>query len=416
MKMVKVLVLAWFLPITGNTQVAWVQQSSNVNISLHAVFALDSSHAWAIGNEGTLIRTSDAGETWVSSTLPYAPECLHFFDSLNGIAAGPDPQVLLTDDGGASWYLHQTGVVSSFEDICFIDSVKGWMIGNPDQTILRTPDGGLTWEDLSIGNNDEFLISIGFSDSVNGWTLSRVFTPQNGAYYINRSQDRGTTWARQYTWNNSGSTRTLLHDLCVIDSSNSWTCGYFWDYYSYEGGVILRTTNGGSSWPWYIGDYNNDFPCIYFPDKDHGWTAGWKRIFFLDPAHDETYLQYENSSHFYLDIHFADSLNGWAVGNNGLVMHTSSGGLVSTEEDQPKRSNQVRIYPNPTGSVINIEFDKQITELKVYDITGRLVHEMALDPSHASVMINAGHLKPGIYILVFYDGKHPTAQEKILLK
>ena len=49
-------------------------------------------------------------------------------------------------------------------------------------------------------------------------------------------------------------------------------------------------------------------------------------------------LQYKDSTRVFWDIHFADTLNGWAVGDSGVIISTSDGGLNwSVQESNTKK-------------------------------------------------------------------------------
>src|SRR5262245_34915352 len=42
----------------------WAKQPSGTMAWLHAVFFLDQNRGWIVGSKGTLLATTDGGETW----------------------------------------------------------------------------------------------------------------------------------------------------------------------------------------------------------------------------------------------------------------------------------------------------------------------------------------------------------------
>lgn len=55
--------------------------------------------------------------------------------------------------------------------------------------------------------------------------------------------------------------------------------------------------------------------------------------------------------------------------------------------------NNLKIFPNPTSDILNIEFDKQIEEVKLFDLEGRLIKEIK------EKRVNLSDLSDGFYIL-----------------
>ncbi len=105
-------------------------------------------------------------------------------------------------------------------------------------------------------------------------------------------------------------------------------------------------------------------------------------------------------------VTFIDANNGWAVGNNGTILHTTNGGLTFAENqlEVPLEFALEQNYPNPFNPSTVIRY--QIPEvsqvmLKVFDLLGRevatLVNE-AKEPGTFSVQWNASGVASGVYL------------------
>lgn len=70
---------------------------------------------------------------------------------------------------------------------------------------------------------------------------------------------------------------------------------------------------------------------------------------------------------------------------------------VSNEEFENARLN---VYPNPAVESVNIEFDGEFNDLKVFDITGKLIYIQSLEMNIGIVNISVSDLNPGIYTVV----------------
>lgn len=199
------------------------------------MYFLDNQNGWASGS--TMQRTTDGGQTWnaINTNNVYPEQRIKFFDPLNGI--GIDIfHFYRTTDGGAHWT--QTPLADpvtsiSAWDLVFLDPQTGYLAcGNG--RMLSTTNGGTTWIFHQAGNIDEYFTGISAADD-----QTLVMLGENG---------------RIVKTNNSGSTWTLTAGQRVTDlnfySTDFYDQNYGWavgGYYS-GGGVIARTTNGGSNW------------------------------------------------------------------------------------------------------------------------------------------------------------------------
>jgi photosystem II stability/assembly factor-like uncharacterized protein len=79
---------------------------------------------------------------------------IHAFDSQTAVvaSAGQPAVIYRTEDGGVSWQkVHQEGGEAFFDAIQFVDTQKGYVLGDPiggKWMILETLDGGKSWHSL----------------------------------------------------------------------------------------------------------------------------------------------------------------------------------------------------------------------------------------------------------------------------
>jgi photosystem II stability/assembly factor-like uncharacterized protein len=119
---------------------------------IYKVQALDGQHAWAVGGDpvsgaGIVLHTGDAGQTWSTSYGgPAAPwlSDVTFVDASTGWAAGERGTLLRTTDAGESWSRIDVPTTQDLTAVCFTDASNGWIAGD-GEAILHTQDGGLTW-------------------------------------------------------------------------------------------------------------------------------------------------------------------------------------------------------------------------------------------------------------------------------
>ncbi|HPG40663.1 MAG TPA: YCF48-related protein [bacterium] len=234
------------------------------------------------------------------------------------IACGDYGIMLKTTDGGQSWRYIGTGLSNLIVySLCFVNANTGWATGTMgyDQYIFKTSDGGITWQPQyhMTDTSSPMLYSIYFIDSQTGYAAG------NGGV-IMRTSNGGTTWESIYV--NSPVTFQVIY---FINNLTGFVAG---------DGMVLKTTNGGDTWR---AVYNGNWGYIKdmcFADPQHGWLVGANKIMATTDGGETWIDQYET---FYYTI----ELNGiacydvnhvWAVGGRGLVIFSDDGGADWNEQ------------------------------------------------------------------------------------
>jgi photosystem II stability/assembly factor-like uncharacterized protein len=110
-----------------------------------------ASTGWAVGDAGRIVKTVDAGASWVMQRSGCAARltAVDFIDGKVGYVVGAGGRVLKTTDGGTHWKPLKTGTTKGLTAVSFVDRTRGWVAGN-NGALLRTTDGGRTWVALGI--------------------------------------------------------------------------------------------------------------------------------------------------------------------------------------------------------------------------------------------------------------------------
>ena len=87
------------------------------------------------------------------------------------------------------------------------------------------------------------------------------------------------------------------------------------------------------------------------------------------------------------------------------------------EPGEETQISSVTLYPNPAKDVFHIAFrsdQEEICQLNIYDLTGRVAITKNISAAEGinTVDLNAGSLKPGLY-LVLLKGEHTNAQLRL---
>jgi len=117
-----------------------------------------------------------------------------------------------------------------------------------------------------------------------------------------------------------------------------------------SGGGLVRSTDDGNTWQNFaanagfssgVGHFHPDLYSVAFPDPQNGWIAGVNGVMLhttnggLSWTSQTTHI----SNSIILDVQFVEANNGWAVGTGGAIVHTSDGGAHWTVQASGTASN-----------------------------------------------------------------------------
>ena len=333
----------------------WSAASSGTTNNLNGVYLLDSGVGFAVGDAGTIVKTTNAGMTWsqLTSGTTNALYDVYFFDATQGVAVGEQGLILRTTNGGSGWQGITSAVTDTLRSVAF-SGVNG-IAGGDSQTILYSTDAGASWQISQSGffgggfpGAQMLSASVGFVAGQNS-----IFQSLLGA-----STDSGVGWAFQpfyFDKNEGGAT-----DLFFFDQNTGVVSGTVFD----GRGAIARTTDGGMNWSTLF--FDQAMQGIDFPQPTSGFAAGWSgRLSHSTDAGITWTDQTSGTSTNLNDVSFAnDALRGIAVGDTGTVLWTANGGepgltptptptVTPSVTPRPPPSPRARPTPPPRPTILS---------------------------------------------------------------
>ena len=94
---------------------------------------------------------------------------VYFTDLNNGTAVGDAGTILRTTNGGTNWIAQTSETINHLFGVAFADSSNGWTVGR-DGTILHTTNGGVTFiedEENNFTQPKEFLLQQNYPNPFN---------------------------------------------------------------------------------------------------------------------------------------------------------------------------------------------------------------------------------------------------------
>lgn len=144
---------------------AWTRLPNVTDARLFAVDVNAAGLAVAVGGFGTILVSTDAGQTWTPVEYDWSSTNTEGFQPhVYGVSVARDGAitivgefefVLRSIDQGRSWQLMHTGAASLF-DVQIDDNGMGYAVGQ-DGRVLRSADGGLTWAVVPSGSKANYM-------------------------------------------------------------------------------------------------------------------------------------------------------------------------------------------------------------------------------------------------------------------
>jgi photosystem II stability/assembly factor-like uncharacterized protein len=246
---------------TSDGGTSWSTQDSKTTHSLRGVCFVSSDTGWAVGDSGTIRYTFDGGGTWelvAPSPTDANLSDVFFIDGFLGWVVGQGV-ISKTEDGGDNW--QTTDIVDTIVfAVSFSDRNRGWAVARhhvPGMSlgvfVLRTDNGGQSW----IRQGDfagQPMEDIAFVSSLKGWIVG-----VGGLIY--HTSNGGTNWDDQ-----PASVDRYLHGVAFWDDLTGIVVG--------AEGSIRTTVNGGQSWTIVPSGVTTGLEKVTFGDADYMWIVG----------------------------------------------------------------------------------------------------------------------------------------------
>jgi len=209
---------------TINNGATWINVTipTAFGASLLDVDILNTGVGWAVGGQGGVFRTVNAGASYTPQPVGSSYIVGGVSVVTNDIAyiVGESGYIIKTIDGGAVWTELTSGVDAHLTGVRFVSANEGWACGYNTETgssvVIYTADGGVTWvsqEPLAPGiilavdsprvNMGQLSFSGSLTLQINSASApSDVMTPElvattfkNCHLYVQRLSDKVIQWA-----------------------------------------------------------------------------------------------------------------------------------------------------------------------------------------------------------------------------
>lgn len=411
------------LLFTSNSPAQWVIRNSGTPAELKDVVMLDSLTAIAVGNWGTLLKTTNAGLTWVPKPGGgFNWNAVAFANPFRGIVVGESHIAKTTTDGGETWSNFNAGGSGDMLAAAFMGDA-GIFIGTATGQITYSTDQGLAWNIFPLDENPR---SIHFTRTALVSYNGHVLTSRT----IFKTVNSGETWTFQpLPIPNSG----LALGAAKTLSGTSLIVGL--DVTTDVHPIILRQALTDSGWLYM--SFETSFPGVFPRDVAAAgpftaYACGTNGLTLKTTDDGLSWNRIPTTTTRSLNaIHFYNERRGFAVGEMGMILFTANGGIatdVRPDLSFPQGISLSQNYPNPFNPATEIQFtisssgkDKAGTNttLKVFDLNGcevaSLVNERLASGTYRRIFNGEG-LPTGVYFYTLESGGFRETRKLLLLK
>lgn len=337
---------------------------------------------FAVGEKGTIIKVDKEGGSWefvkVAGTEAFNLNDITFVDANNGYIVGNNGLILKTTDAGTTWNIvNTTYKVYNLNSVDFKDVANG-VVAGANGNIMITNDGGATWKEAKEINKDY----------TNKYTINKVKFMGADKYLVAGSNGFAklmTEDASNFTNVTPDMTETIV-DVYQISASN---------FVLATTNSIYTSTDNGSTWEKTQATTTNanQFTSVgyYEVNDDAGFEGTKANIVYATGKQGTLFLSKDAGKTFYKsnenrvnsiyrlkfnnedvtkdinDIVMTDMNNGFIVGNEGMIAKVvRTLDVVDQTDAMGATVSDTTVVINPTV-ITTREFD-MLSDLKEFSI------------------------------------------------
>lgn len=263
---------------------------SKVKGTMNQIYFTDDQTGYIIGENATVLKTTDAAVNWVSVSSPFVGNIkeMSFVNDSTVYVAGSNYQLYKSTNGMNTWQLRNFGWLNGVDpySLVMLNEMNGYL--SASSVFYKTVDGGMNWTQIPVSNlpyrlkclsQDTLLAGFfnGFMSSYDaGVTWAENFTgPSVFALHfsdathgvigdswgrVRKTVDGGVSFVQKF---NCGS---RINDMVFISDS----VGYFVAHDGFMG----KTTDGGENWFLVESGTCRDLKSICFSPDGTGYVTG----------------------------------------------------------------------------------------------------------------------------------------------
>jgi photosystem II stability/assembly factor-like uncharacterized protein len=252
---------------SSDSGVSWVKQFSNTNFDLRSISCLDAITCSAIGSnggEGIILFTNNSGTSWtVRYTSTNTLNDIHC-KGINCFAVGYFGLILFSNDKGENWQLQNSNTIESLQAISCAESTNCYVVGY-NNIFLQTTNQGSVWNSSTLP-----FVTINGGFSITCPTTGSCFVVFGNSATVLATTNSGANWNFQ-----SG----RVDRISQVSCGSSSVCYAIGNDIN-GNGSIAATNDGGLTWLNLRNGPMNNFSRGSCFDNQRCVVVGYKGLIF----------------------------------------------------------------------------------------------------------------------------------------
>ncbi len=380
MKKYIIFTLFVFLKQVQAQQVNWVSCISGSTESFFCTAMLSESVFYVGGKNGTLLKSSDYGNTFETLATGNQEDiqAIHFLDNNVGFLL-QDVNLYKTTNAGQNWLIAHVfnEVPLAFHFLTNQDIY----ISCENGEAYKSNDGGQTFIAMNTASNRD-LYAIGFSNQQIGYAGGK----NNTSLYTTNA---GASFTSNMIPDNED-----IFDIYFANPNSAWACG--------TGGTVYHTSNANGPWVSQTAPSQNDFESVFIMNNSIGWICGNGGIILKTSDGGNNWMDENNSINKDLfEVHAFDSIHAIVVGDAGTILKLELSNQQAIIENG-KMDNLFTLYPCPADNYLTIkplQLDTKINTISLTNIHGAQVCVNKSISTNYEPIVYIENLNPGYYFV-----------------
>lgn len=334
-----------------NTHAQWQQQNSPTSNTLNSVCFANAKTGFAVGANGTIIKTTNGGNNWQVLESPTTNDLVSvylsdtsnvFITSSNALG---NPSVYKSVNGGQSW----TIVLSDFTPFYITGTANGKLF-SVSRNIYESDNLGNSWTNRSTVNSTTSYNHISFANNSIGMCAGNISGILTYSADFKRSNDGGANWypSDPFKFPNA-------NGFTAMNSLSPDSVFMFTNYYKGFGEgdssqlILLNNFRLFSKQNFNQWEFKSIIVVKSFPDKIRAcrfftssiaYAAGDKGIIYISKNGGKNWKADYKGSTSIKSIFMFDENRGFAVGDKGIILKR-----LINEPSQPTNTSNKIINP-----------------------------------------------------------------------
>jgi photosystem II stability/assembly factor-like uncharacterized protein len=409
MKLLKLNILIIFvilIDFLGNPLIAqshWETLNVPVASRYDDVFFLNENEGFAVNSEGEYLKTTDGGKTWqIEKTFDEYLRCIEFIDSQIGFIGSLDSAFYKTTDGGLTWInvSNQLNTPFAIPGICaisIIDSViyAGGKWSGPGY-VVKSTDNGNKWEYLNLDSLSNGIVELDFISTEFGFAAGKSNKTLEGGVIL-KTEDGGDSWKKVAT---TGFPNEYVWKINQV-SNNVWV-GSIQGNPASKAMRYLKSEDNGETWTIEtVIDTFYQSQTIGFVDTNYGVTGGLNQLFETFNG-GKTWSKSSTGSNFNRFF----KVNDTTAFLSGAQLYKYSKKPLNTSEVKINSSQSLEVYQNLNQLIISFALPhKSHVQIDLIDVNGRHIQQLKnefLNSEFVKFSAPLSEIKTGVYFVVLH--------------